>query len=93
MDEKKALEMRADNLTGELQKGKNQLTELEGTCQQLQVCSAQAADVAMRAFMLAFWYSWLSTLHDSLQLFTDDDLKVQLQGMCLCLLRILPGGC
>jgi hypothetical protein len=37
MDEKKKLELRVDNITGELNKTKAQAAELEGSKQQLQV--------------------------------------------------------
>jgi len=37
VDEKKKLELRVDNITGELNKAKSHVTELEGGRQQLQV--------------------------------------------------------
>lgn len=37
MDEKKALELHVDNLSGQLQHSKTQLTDVDSRCQQLQV--------------------------------------------------------
>lgn len=42
VDEKKKLELRVDNITGELNKAKSQVTELEGGKQQLQVRAASS---------------------------------------------------
>lgn len=47
MDEKKALEMRAENLSGELQKGKTQFTDSEAGIQRQQVFTTTASSLCL----------------------------------------------